>query len=153
MDGRDKNLDNKMTIKELQERLINEFEQYGEWDEKYTRIIELGRKLPLLSDDFKTDKFKLNGCQSQVWINAKFEDGKIFFEADSDAAIVKGLIAILINVYSGHSPDEILSNPPDFLKNIGIDNHLSPTRKNGLGAMMKQIQMYALAFKTLSQKK
>ncbi len=141
-----------MTIKEKQNQLVQEFEQYTNWEDKYSRIIELGRKLNPLPEEFRTEKYKLSGCQSQVWINAKLENGKIFFEADSDAAIVKGLIAILVNVYSGHSPDEILSNPPEFLKNIGIDNHLSPTRKNGLGAMMKQIQMYAIAFKAASKK-
>jgi len=142
-----------MTIKEKQEIIIKEFEQLNDWEEKYTRIIELGRKMPALDDAFKTEKYKLNGCQSQVWINAKLEDGKIIFEADSDAAIVKGLIALLVNVYSNQTPDEILSNPPEFVKKIGIDNHLSPTRKNGLGAMMKQIQMYAVAFKAMSAKK
>jgi len=142
-----------MTIKEKQEIIIKEFEQFTDWEEKYTRIIELGRKMPALDDAFKTEKYKLSGCQSQVWINAKLEDGKIIFEADSDAAIVKGLIALLVNVYSNQTPDEILCNPPEFVKKIGIDNHLSPTRKNGLGAMMKQIQMYAVAFKAMSAKK
>ena len=141
-----------MTIKEKQEAIVKEFEQFTDWEEKYTRIIELGRKMPTLDDVFKTEKYKLNGCQSQVWINAKLENGKILFEADSDAAIVKGLIALLVNVYSNQTPDEILSNPPEFVKKIGIDNHLSPTRKNGLGAMMKQIQMYAVAFKAMGVK-
>ncbi|KAF0162225.1 MAG: SufE Fe/S-cluster-related protein [Ignavibacteria bacterium] len=141
-----------MTIKEKQEIIIKEFEQFTDWEEKYTRIIELGRKMPALDDAFKTEKYKLSGCQSQVWINAKLEDGKIIFEADSDAAIVKGLIALLVNIYSNQTPDEILSNPPEFVKKIGIDNHLSPTRKNGLGAMMKQIQMYAVAFKAMATK-
>ena len=142
-----------MTIKEKQEAIIKEFEQYTDWEEKYARIIELGRKMPVLDEALKTEKYKPNGCQSQVWINAKLEDGKIIFEADSDAAIVKGLVALLVNVYSNHTPEEILSNPPEFVKNIGIDNHLSPTRKNGLGAMMKQIQLYALAFKAMAAKK
>lgn len=139
-----------MTIQEKQNKLVQEFEQYTDWEEKYKRLIELGKVLPKLDESLRIEKYKLSGCQSQVWTNAKLEDGKMFIEADSDAAIVKGLIAILVNVYSGHTPDEILSNPPEFLKNIGIDNHLSPTRKNGLGAMMKQIQMYAVAFKTLA---
>lgn len=140
-----------MTIQEKQNELVKEFEQFTDWEEKYSHIIQLGRKLLPIDGSIKTDKYKINGCQSQVWINAKFEDGKIYFEADSDAAIVKGLIAILIQVYSGHTPDEILSNPPTFLQKIGIDKHLSPTRKNGLGAMMKQIQMYAIAFKSLNK--
>ena len=100
----------------------------------------------------KQIKINLTAVSRKVWIDASFEDGKIFIEADSDAAIVKGLIAILVKVYSGHKPDEILSSPPDFLKSIGIDNHLSPTRKNGLGAMLKQIQMYAVAFRALTDK-
>ena len=141
-----------MTILETQERIVKEFEQFVEWEDKYKRIIELGRELPSMNELYKTEKYKLSGCQSQVWINAKLEDNKIFFEADSDAAIVKGLIALLIKVYSGHAPDEILSSPPEFVKKIGIDSHLSPTRKNGLGAMMKQIQMYAVAFKSLAKK-
>lgn len=142
-----------MTIKEKQDAIVKEFEQFTDWEEKYTRIIELGRKMPALDDSFKTEKFKLSGCQSQVWINAKLENGKIIFEADSDAAIVKGLISLLVGVYSNQTPEEILANPPEFVKNIGIDNHLSPTRKNGLGAMMKQIQMYAIAFKAMAAKK
>lgn len=138
-----------MSIKETQEEIIKEFAEFTDWEDKYKHIITLGRQLPQLNDDFKTEKYKLTGCQSQVWINAKLENGTILFYADSDAAIVKGLIAILIRVYSGHTPDEILANPPEFVKQIGIDNHLSPTRKNGLSAMMKQIQMYAVAFKAL----
>ncbi len=141
-----------MTIKEKQEAIILEFEQLIDWEEKYTRIIELGRKMPALDDIYKTEKYKLSGCQSQVWINAKLENGKIVFEADSDAAIVKGLAALLVSVYSNQTADEILANPPEFVKKIGIDNHLSPTRKNGLGAMMKQIQMYAVAFKAMQKK-
>lgn len=142
-----------MTIKEKQEAIILEFEQFTDWEEKYTRIIELGRKMPALDDIYKTEKYKLSGCQSQVWINAKLENGKIVFEADSDAAIVKGLAALLVSVYSNQTADEILASPPEFVKKIGIDNHLSPTRKNGLGAMMKQIQMYAVAFKSIASKK
>jgi cysteine desulfuration protein SufE len=142
-----------MTIAEKQKKLVEEFEQYTDWEERYKHLIELGRQMPEMSEELKIDKYKLDGCQSQVWIKAELKDGKIYFEADSDAAIVKGLIALLLKVYSGHTPDEILSNPPEFLKQIGIDKHLSPTRKNGLAAMMKQIQMYAVAFKTLAGKK
>jgi cysteine desulfuration protein SufE len=108
--------------------------------------------MPAIDETLKIDKYKLSGCQSQVWINAKFDGVNIIFEADSDAAIVKGLIALLVKVYSNHTPEEILSSPPEFVKKIGIDNHLSPTRKNGLGAMVKQIQMYAVAFKALAAK-
>ncbi|MGK9370099.1 SufE family protein [Melioribacter sp. Ez-97] len=142
-----------MTIAEKQKQLVEEFEQYTDWEERYKHLIELGRQMPEMKEELKIDKYKLDGCQSQVWIKAELKDGRIYFEADSDAAIVKGLIALLLKVYSGHTPDEILSNPPEFLKQIGIDKHLSPTRKNGLAAMMKQIQMYAVAFKTLDGKK
>lgn len=142
-----------MTIPEKQQKIINDFEEFGEWDDKYKHLIDEGRKLPVLAEEYHTEKYKLSGCQSQVWINAKFAENKIIFEADSDAAIVKGLIALLVYVYSNHSPEEILSNPPAFLQKIGIDKHLSPSRKNGLGAMMKQIQMYALAFKAMNAKR
>ncbi|PKL84344.1 MAG: Fe-S metabolism protein SufE [Ignavibacteriae bacterium HGW-Ignavibacteriae-3] len=142
-----------MTIAETQDEIVKEFEQYIDWEDKYRHIIELGRQLPPIDELARTDKNKLAGCQSQVWINAKLEDGKAVFEADSDAAIVKGLIALVIRVYSNHTPEEILATPPEFVKKIGIDNHLSPTRKNGLGAMMKQIQLYALAFKSLETRR
>jgi cysteine desulfuration protein SufE len=143
---------NNVTIKETQDEIVKEFEQYTDWEDKYKRIIDLGRQLGAINEIYRTDKYKLNGCQSQVWINAKLQDGKILFEADSDAAIVKGLIALIIKVYSNHTPEEILSSPPEFIKKIGIDNHLSPTRQNGLGAMMKQIQMYAVAFQAMGVK-
>jgi cysteine desulfuration protein SufE len=139
-----------MTIQETQSEIVKEFEQFTDWEEKYKRLIDLGREMKAIDESLKIEKYKLSGCQSQAWINAKLEDGKIIFEADSDAAIVKGLIALLIKAYSNHSPEEILSSPPDFLKKIGIDNHLSPTRQNGLGAMLKQIQMYAVAYKSLA---
>jgi cysteine desulfuration protein SufE len=142
-----------MTIQETQLKIIKDFEQFTDWEEKYKHIIEEGRKLPEFDKRLKSEKYKLSGCQSQVWMNAKLENGKIIFEADSDAAIVKGLVTLLVKVYSNHSPEEILSNPPTFLEKIGIDKHLSPTRKNGLSAMMKQIQMYALAFKALEARK
>ena len=141
-----------MTINETQNEIVKEFEQYTDWEDKYKRIIDLGRQLAPIDEVYKTEKYKLSGCQSQVWINAKLDGNKILFEADSDAAIVKGLVALLIKVYSNRTPDEILSSPPEFVKKIGIDNHLSPTRKNGLGSMMKQIQMYAVAFKTVTDK-
>jgi cysteine desulfuration protein SufE len=141
-----------MTIKEKQNELVERFKDLNDWEERYTQIIKLGRELADLPEEFRLDKNKIDGCQSQVWIHAEFNDGKIFIYADSDAMIVKGLIAMLVNVYSGHTPEEILSSPPEFLKEIGVDTHLSPTRKNGLSAMLKQIQMYALAFKALSAK-
>ncbi|MCO6474829.1 MAG: SufE family protein [Melioribacteraceae bacterium] len=141
-----------MTIKEKQEELVKEFSRYENWEDKYSYLIKVGKELNYFPEEYRTDKNKLDGCQSQVWINADFKNGKIILQADSDAMIVKGLIALLIKVYSGHSPDEILTNPPEFLATIGIDSHLSPTRKNGLGAMLKQIQLYAVAFKALKSK-
>ncbi len=141
-----------MTIKEKQEQLVKEFGEFTDWEERYQQVIKMGRELSPLAEEYRSDKYKISDCQSQLWINAKLEDGKIFFEADSDAMIVKGLISILIKVYSGETPDEILNNPPSFLKEIGIDNHLSPTRKNGLGSMIKQIQMFAVAFKAMEKK-
>ena len=143
---------NELTITEIQNKIVEDFESLQEWDDRYGEIIRMGRELAPLPEEFKTDKYKLNGCQSQVWINAKLEEGKVYFYADSDAMIVKGLIALLIKVYSGRTPVEILSTPPDFLSKLGIDSHLSPTRKNGLSAMLKQIQMYAFAFKTITDK-
>lgn len=140
-----------MTIQEKQQNLIDQFESLQEWDERYALIISLGKKMEPFSEEHRTEKNIIEGCQSQVWMNAKLEDGKVFFEADSDALIVKGLAAMLVNVYSGSTPNEILNSPPEFLKKIGIDNHLSPTRKNGLSSMLKQIQMYAVAFKALSK--
>ncbi len=140
-----------MTIKETHENLVKEFDEMNDWEERYKHIIKLGRELPTFNEDYRTDKNKIEGCQSQVWMNARLDNDKVLIEADSDAMIVKGLIAILIKAYSGFSPAEILSVPPDFLQRIGIDKHLSPTRKNGLGAMLKQIQMYALAFNAMSK--
>ncbi len=141
-----------MTITETQNTIIKEFSELTDWDEKYSLLIKMGRELPELSEEVKTEKYKLDGCQSQVWMNAKFEDDKIIIEGDSDAMIVKGLVAILIKAYSNFSPTEILSTPPSFLSEIGIDKHLSLTRKNGLGAMLKQIQLFAVAYKALAEK-
>ena len=141
-----------MTIKETQDNLINEFETYDNWDDKYSHLIKMGRELPKFPDDYRSEKNKIEGCQSQVWMNAKLENGKMIIEADSDAMIVKGLIALLVKFYSGHPPSEILVSPPEFLQKIGIDKHLSLTRKNGLGAMLKQIQLYAVAFKAMEGK-
>jgi cysteine desulfuration protein SufE len=140
-----------MTIKETHENLVKAFADMSDWEERYKYIINLGRELPEFNEEFRSEKNKIEGCQSQVWMNATLEDNKIMIEADSDAMIVKGLIAILLKAYSGFSPADILSVPPDFLQEIGIDKHLSPTRKNGLGAMLKQIQMYAVAYKAMSK--
>lgn len=142
-----------MTIKEIQEEIVKEFDEITEWDEKYVLLIKFGRELKEFPEEFRIDKNKIEGCQSQVWLNASFKEGKIYLDADSDSTIVKGLVALLLNVYSEQTPTEILASPPDFLHKIGIDNHLSPTRKNGLGAMLKQIQLYAVAFNALNNGK
>ncbi len=141
-----------MTIKEKQEALIEEFSALEDWEDKYKLIIDKAKTAEPFPEEERTEKNKIRGCQSQVWLAAKFEDGKVKFWADSDAVLVKGMTAILVYVYSGHTPDEILSSPPTFLEKIGITEHLSPTRKNGLNAMLKQIRLYALAFKTLGKK-
>lgn len=140
-----------MNINDIQSSIIEEFEDISEWDEKYGRLIKFGKELSPFPEEYRTDKNKIEGCQSQVWLNAAFKDGKLFIDADSDSTIVKGLAALLVKVYSGQTPSQILSSPPDFLHKIGIDNHLSPTRKNGLGAMLKQIQLYAIAFNALNK--
>lgn len=140
-----------MNIKEIQNKIVAEFEELTEWDEKYILLIKYGRALEQFPDKFRTDKNKIDGCQSQVWLNATYKDEKIHIDADSDSTIVKGLAALLVKVYSNQTPTDILSSPPDFLHKIGIDKHLSPTRKNGLGAMLKQIQLYAVAFNALNK--
>lgn len=139
-----------MKIIDIQNQLVEEFEELESWEDKYSKIIKFGKELSPMEDELKVEKNKIEGCQSQVWMHAEYDNGKMIIEADSDAMIVKGLIALLVKVYSGHEPNEIISSPPEFLQKIGIDNHLSPTRKNGLGAMLKQIQLYAITFKALA---
>jgi cysteine desulfuration protein SufE len=142
-----------MKIIDIQNQLVEEFGELESWEEKYSKIIKFGRELSPMEGELKTEKNIIEGCQSQVWMHAKFDNGKMYIAADSDAMIVKGLIALLVKVYSGHEPNEIISSPPEFLKIMGIDNHLSPIRKNGLGAMLKQIQLYAITFNALSAAK
>ncbi|MCF8241429.1 MAG: SufE family protein [Melioribacteraceae bacterium] len=139
-----------MTIQEKQKELVEEFNALLDWEDKYAEIIKMGRNLSPFPEEHRTEKNKIQGCQSQVWIFPEFNDGKVHFHADSDAMIVKGLIAILVKVYSGHTPEEITQSSNDFLTEMGIANHLSPTRKNGLGAMLKQIQLYAVAFNAMN---
>lgn len=134
-------------ITQIQDRIVREFSVLQDWTEKYEYLIKLGRKLPAMKEDHKSDENLVRGCQSKVWLHAEEDGDCIRFEADSDAMIVKGLAALLLRVYSGQTPDAILSNPPDFIDKIGMENHLSPTRSNGLASMCKQIQYYAMAFK------
>lgn len=143
-----------MKIEEIEQEIINEFEQFDEWLDKYNYLIELGKSLPLISEEYKTDQYVITGCQSKVWLHASLKNEKIFFEADSDAIITKGIVGLLIRVLSGQSPDEIINAKLDFIDAIGLHEHLSPTRSNGLTSMIKQMKFYAVAFKTkLSQNK
>ena len=135
------------TINELQDEVIDEFSNFDDWMDKYQLLIDLGSEQPPLDEQYKTEQNLIDGCQSRVWLQADFIDGKIIFQAESDALIVKGIIALLIKVVSGHTPDEILDADLYCIDRIGLKEHLSPTRSNGLLAMVKQMRMYALAFK------
>ena len=135
------------TIKELQDEVIEEFSDFDDWMDKYQLLIDLGNEQEPLAPEYKNDQNLIDGCQSRVWLQADLVDGKVEFQAESDALIVKGIIALLIKVVSGHTPDEILENELYFIEAIGLKDHLSPTRSNGRWAMVKQMRMYALAFK------
>ena len=135
------------TIKELQDEVIEEFSDFDDCMDKYQLLIDLGNEQEPLAPEYKNDQNLIDGCQSRVWLQADLVDGKVEFQAESDALIVKGIIALLIKVVSGHTPDEILDNELYFIEAIGLKDHLSPTRSNGLLAMVKQMRMYALAFK------
>ena len=135
------------TINELQEEVIEEFSDFDDWMDNYQLLIDLGNEQEPLAPEYKNDQNLIDGCQSRVWLQADLVDGKVEFQAESDALIVKGIIALLIKVVSGHTPDEILENELYFIEAIGLKEHLSPTRSNGLLAMVKQMRMYALAFK------
>lgn len=135
------------TIAEIEEEIVEEFALFDSWDDKYEYIIDLGKKLPELDARHKVDENKVRGCQSTVWLVARYEDGKMYYSAESDAVIVKGLISMLIRVLSGHSPDEIIAAPLEFIKRIGMTTHLAQTRSNGLLSMVKQMKNYALAYK------
>ena len=136
-----------MTINEIQNEVIEEFSDFTDWMDKYQLLIDLGNEQPALDERYKTESNLIDGCQSRVWLQADYIDGKIKFTAESDALIVKGIIALLIRVLSGHTPQEILDADLYFIDRIGLKEHLSPTRSNGLLAMVKQIRMYALAYK------
>lgn len=135
-----------MKIKEIQEEIVAEFAMFEDWDERFQYVIDLGKSLPLIDSQYKTDENTIKGCQSKVWLHAAQTDGKVVFTADSDAIITKGIIAILIRAFSGQKASEILEADTKFLDEIGLKEQLSPTRANGLVSMVKQIKMYALAF-------
>lgn len=134
-------------MKEVEQNLIEEFELFDDWMDKYNYIIELGKELPMIDEQYKTPEFLIEGCQSQVWLHADYHDGKVFFTADSDAIITKGIVNLLIRVLSERTPQEIIDNDLHYLDAIGLKEHLSPTRSNGLASMIKQIKLYAVAFK------
>ncbi len=137
-----------MKIETIQADLIDEFSMFDDWMERYEYMIELGKSLPLIDSAFKTEDTIIKGCQSKVWLHAALENEKIVFSADSDAIITKGIVAILIRVFSNQSPETILKTNTDFIDEIGLKEHLSPTRANGLVSMIKKIKMYALAYQT-----
>lgn len=139
-----------MTIKEIQDEIIDEFSMFDDWEERYQYVIDLGNSLPLINEQYKTEDNIIKGCQSKVWLHGEQQDGEIVFTADSDAILTKGIIAILIRVFSGQKPQDILDADTAFIDEIGLKEHLSPTRANGLVSMIKQIKMYALAFSAKS---
>lgn len=136
-----------MTIPETEARVTEEFSMFDDWMDKYNYLIELGKSLPEIDEQYKTDQYIITGCQSKVWLHAAYREGKVHYSADSDAIITKGIVSILIQVLSGHSPDEIIQADLAFLDGIGLREHLSPTRSNGLSAMIKQMKLYAQVFK------
>lgn len=136
-----------MTIKEIQDEIIDEFSIFDDWMDKYQLLIDLGNSLAPLDEQYKVPQNLIEGCQSRVWLQADYVDGKVVFTAESDAVIVKGIVSLLIKVLSGHTPDEIIDTELYFIEQIGLKEHLSPTRSNGLVAMVKQMKLFALVFK------
>ncbi len=142
-----------MTIKEIQDAIVEDFSMFDDWMDRYAMLIEIGKECPLIDDKYRDDKHLINGCQSRVWLSAEMKDGKVYFAADSDAVITKGIIYLLIKVFSGQTPSDILDSDLGFLDKIGLKEHLSPTRSNGLLSMLKQMMLYAEAFKLQEDKK
>ena len=137
-----------MTIEEIQKEIIEDFDLFEDWMQRYEFIIDTGKSLPLISDQNKSDENLIKGCQSKVWLHADYENGKLIFSADSDAILTKGIISLLLRVYSQQTPKDILEADPFFIDEIGLKEHLSPTRANGLLSMVKQIKLLALAYQT-----
>ncbi|MBP1840301.1 SufE family protein [Formosa algae] len=137
-----------MTIQDIQNDIIDEFSMFEDWEERYQYMIDLGKTLPLIETEYKTDDNLIKGCQSKVWVHAEMKDNAVIFTADSDAIITKGIIAILIRSFSNQHPKDILDANTDFIDKIGLKEHLSPTRANGLVSMIKQLKMYAIAYQT-----
>ena len=136
------------TIKEIQEEIVDEFAMFDDWMQRYEYMIDLGKSLPLIDEKYKTEEYIIKGCQSKVWVHADMKEGKVAFTADSDAIITKGIIAILIRAFSNQPPQAILDADTSFIDEIGLKEHLSPTRANGLVSMIKQIKLYAVAYQT-----
>ena len=136
-----------MTIKEIQDSIVEDFSLFDNWEDRYNFLIEMGRECPMIEEKYKDDAHRINGCQSRVWLNAELKDGKVYFSADTDAVITKGIVYLLIKVFSGQTPQDILTADLSFLDEIGLREFLSPMRSNGLSAMLKQMLLYAEAFK------
>jgi cysteine desulfuration protein SufE len=140
-----------MTIKEIQEQIVMEFSYFDDWMDRYNHLIDMGKNCPLINEKFKTNSYLISGCQSRVWLHASYKEGKILFTADSDAVITKGIVNLLIRVFSDQQADDIIEADIAFIDKIGLKEHLSPTRSNGLMSMIKQMKLYALAFNTKAQ--
>ena len=140
-----------MTIPEIEQQIISEFSMFDDWMDRYNYLIEIGKNLPKISEQYRTDQYLISGCQSRVWLQADFNSGKVVFTADSDAVITKGIVTLLMRVLSNQAPDDILNADLSFVDAIGLREHLSPTRSNGLNSMIKQMKLFALAFKTKNQ--
>jgi cysteine desulfuration protein SufE len=140
-----------MTIQEIQEQIVSEFSYFEDWMDRYNHLIDMGKSCPLIDEKFKTKNYLISGCQSRVWLHAAMVDGKIVFTADSDAVITKGIVNLLIRVFSQQPAEDIIAADISFIDKIGLKEHLSPTRSNGLMSMIKQMKLYALAFKAKSQ--
>ncbi|MEP2445810.1 Fe-S metabolism protein SufE [Balneola sp. EhC07] len=140
-----------MDIQEVQERIVKEFSLFEDWTERYKYIIKHGEKLEELPDEYRVEGNLVKGCQSQVWLTVELDGNKLIFKADSDAAITKGLVSLVVRLYSGQTPEAILTTNPEFISKIGMQQHLSPTRANGLASMVKQMKIYAMAYKSKLQ--
>ena len=141
-----------MTIFDNEQKIINEFSIFEDWMDKYNYLIDMGKTLPIIEKKYKTDQYLISGCQSRVWLSAEMKDEKVIFKADSDAVITKGIINLLIRVLSNQTPEDIIATNLDFIDEIGLKDHLSPTRSNGLTSMIKQMKLYALVYKTKMNK-
>ncbi len=136
-----------MTISEIESQIVSEFSMFDDWMDKYNYLIELGKSLPVIEEQFKTDQFLITGCQSKVWLHASLKEGKVIFTGDSDAIITKGIVNLLIRVLSNQTPNDIIEAKLEFVDQVGLKEHLSPTRSNGLSSMIKQMKLYAMVFK------